>query len=117
MVRADDVLGGKSSKCVQREEPNYFSAIISSQFVDGITVSASPHLPDVSRVHRLHVRRGGPGGTLQSTGFSTAGPPWTWRARLEPVAKAQEDCQSLINGGHLFPGKLTKYAPDPPLVD
>ena len=91
---------------------NCFSAIISSQFVDGITVSASPHLPDVSRV-----RRGGLGSTLQSTGFSTACPPLTWRARLEPIAKAQEDCQSLINGGHLFPGKLTKYAPDPPLVD
>ncbi len=36
---------------------------------------------------------------------------------MKPAAKAQEGRQTLIDGSHLFPGKLAKYAPDPPLVD
>jgi len=36
---------------------------------------------------------------------------------MKPIAKAQVDRQSLIDGSHLFRSKLTKYAPDPPLVD
>jgi hypothetical protein len=36
---------------------------------------------------------------------------------MKPVAKAQEDRQSFIDGSHLFPIKFAIYAPDPPLVD
>jgi hypothetical protein len=36
---------------------------------------------------------------------------------MKPVAQAQEDRQSLIDGSHLFLSKFAKYAPDPPLVD
>jgi hypothetical protein len=36
---------------------------------------------------------------------------------MKPIAKAEEDCQPLIDGGHLFPRKPSEYAPNPPLVD
>ena len=36
---------------------------------------------------------------------------------MKPVGKAQENRQSLIDRSHLFLGKFTKYAPDPPLVN
>jgi hypothetical protein len=36
---------------------------------------------------------------------------------MRTVAEAEKDHQSFIDGGHLFPGKLAKYATDPPLVD
>jgi len=40
------------------------------------------------------------------------------RARpMEPVANAEEDRQALIHRGDLFPRKLPKYAPYPPLID
>jgi hypothetical protein len=41
-----------------------------------------------------------------------------WRVRaMKPVAKAEEDCQSLIDRSDLFPGKLAEDAPDSPFVD
>jgi hypothetical protein len=36
---------------------------------------------------------------------------------MKPIAKAQKDRQSLINGSHLCLSKLTKHAPDSPIVD
>src|ERR1039457_594737 len=36
---------------------------------------------------------------------------------MKPVANAEEDRQSLIDGSYLFPRKFTEYAPDPPFVD
>src|ERR1019366_1715801 len=36
---------------------------------------------------------------------------------MKPVAKAEEDRQSLIDGSYLFPRKFTEDAPDPPFVD
>ena len=36
---------------------------------------------------------------------------------MEAAAEAEKGRQSLIDGGDLFPGKLTKYAPDPALAD
>src|ERR1035438_6992344 len=35
---------------------------------------------------------------------------------VEPVAEAEKDRQSFISCGHLFRGKFSKHAPDPPLV-
>ena len=41
-----------------------------------------------------------------------------WRARLvKLVAKAEEQGQPLIDGGHLRPPKLTEHPPDPSLVN
>jgi hypothetical protein len=39
----------------------------------------------------------------------------TWD--MQPVAKAEEDRQPLIDRDHLFPRKFPEHAPDPPLVD
>ena len=36
---------------------------------------------------------------------------------MRAVAQTEKYGQSLINGGHLFSGKLAKDAADPPLVD
>ena len=36
---------------------------------------------------------------------------------MQPVAHAEEDCQSLIHRGDLFRRKLPEHTPDPPLID
>jgi hypothetical protein len=36
---------------------------------------------------------------------------------MKPVAKAEEERQSVIDGSHLALRKVAENAPDPPLID
>jgi hypothetical protein len=116
-------LVAESSKSVHEGEPILFPATFSPRFVDGI---AAPEVRDWPRFRAVS-------DFPILSAFAVAGQTgrckvrallnrrssldW-WRARrMKPVAKAQEDRQSFIDGSHLFPIKFAIYAPDPPLVD